>query len=489
MRVLEKFEANNENLHEKIALVTGNFNVLHPGHIRLLKFAKNCAKKLIVGVFSDEIAGNAADVPQNLRLEAVEAINLVDRVFLINEPLEEFIETHRPAIIVKGKEYEGRQNPELEVLKTYGGELIFSSGEMSLSNLTGEDKTHSLTDTVKGKIHSFMSRHNVSQQRLSEIVTCFADKKICVLGDTIVDEYVDCFPLGMSQEEPTLVVNEQETKQFLGGAGIVASHAAQLGARVKFISVAGQDKARDFAASSLEKYGVNYSFVVDLARPTTVKKRYRSHGRSLLRVSRLSQRAISNQLQKLLFSEFEKDSSEFDLVVFSDFNYGCLPQPLIEKIISLAKDNNILTAADSQSSSQVGNISRFWGVDLITPTEREARLAMQNHDDGLVVLADNLLSKTGSQNIILKLAAEGMIAQIANKDHRLPHTDRLEALNLRPVDVSGAGDSVLITASLALSCGANLWEASLLGSIAAFVQVGRIGNIPLTKNELLSVIQ
>jgi rfaE bifunctional protein kinase chain/domain len=252
--------------------------------------------------------------------------------------------------------------------------------------------------------------------------------------------------------------------------------------------VAGQDSARDFAATELEKRGVDYSYIIDTTRPTTVKQRFRSQGKSLLKVSTLSQQAISSNLQNLVLSEFEQVASRFDAIVFSDFNYGFLPQPLVEKTIKIAKQNNLFIAADSQSSSQFGDVSRFRGADLITPTEREARLAIQNYDDGLVVLADKLMSKSEAKHILLKLGSEGMLAQLANKENKMPHTERLDALNAQPIDVSGAGDSVLITATLALAAGANLWEASLLGSIAAFIQVGRVGNVPISRNEILQVL-
>ena len=98
------------------------------------------------------------------------------------------------------------------------------------------------------------------------------------------------------------------------------------------------------------------------------------------------------------------------------------------------------------------------------------------------------MAKTSAQNILLKLGSDGMIAQLAQKQELMPHTERLDALNPNPVDVSGAGDSVLITASLALAAGANLWQASLLGSIAAFIQVGRVGNIPITSSEITQVL-
>ena len=100
-------------------------------------------------------------------------------------------------------------------------------------------------------------------------------------------------------------------------------------------------------------------------------------------------------------------------MILSDFNYGCLPQALVDKIIKLSKSKNIFIASDSQSSSQLGDIAKFKGSDLITPTEREARLSQlqKNHDDGLVVLADKLMIKAEAKHILLKLGDEGMICQ------------------------------------------------------------------------------
>ena len=472
----------------KTVMVTGNFNVLHPGHIRLLKFAKACAEKLIVGVFSDQIAQGAVDNPQEMRMEALSSITMVDDNFLIDVSLADFIQTHQPDVIVKGKEFENIYNPEEELLKSYGGHLIFSSGEMLATGELPAKNKPSISHPAKLFINKFIERHNISTTNILSLVDLFSEKKVCVLGDTIIDEYIDCFPLGMSQEEPTLVVAPQETRRFLGGAGIVASHASQLGSSVRFLSVAGRDEARNFAAAELETYGVDYSYIVDTTRPTTVKQRFRSQGKSLLRVSTLSQQAISSHLQKMVFSQFEQLASEFDAIIFSDFNYGALPQPLVDEVIRVSKLNKLFIAADSQSSSQFGNISRFRGANLITPTEREARLAIQNYDDGLVILADKLMKQAKAEHILLKLGSEGMLAQHSNKNTRMPHTERLEALNEQPIDVSGAGDSVLVTSSLALAAGANLFEASLLGSIAAFIQVGRVGNIPISSDEILQAL-
>ena len=469
-------------------LVTGNFNVLHPGHIRLLKFAKSFEKRLIVGVNSDEFAGGLVDSSEILRKEAVSSIDIVDECFLVNEPIDIFIKRHKPTIIVKGKEYEKEYNPELQALRKYGGQLIFNSGDIGSTAHTSLKTQNDKLASARVAISSFMTKHKIKKGHLLRILNKFASKKICIIGDLIVDEYVDCFPLGMSREEPCIVVSPQESRRFLGGAAIVAAHSSTLGAKANFLSVAGNDEVRDFAATNLENFGVDYKFMIDHVRPTTVKQRFRSLERSLLKVTKLSQQPISENLQELMFAEFKAAAIDADLIIFSDFNYGCLPQPLVKKISKFAIEQRIMIAADSQSSSQYGDIGRFQGANLITPTEHEARLALQNYDDGIVVLADKLMKKTSSENILLKLGSDGLIAQCQKQTEKTPHTEKLDALNSNPKDVSGAGDSMLATASLALISGANLWEASLLGNIAAFLQVSRVGNVPIQSQEIAEVI-
>jgi bifunctional ADP-heptose synthase (sugar kinase/adenylyltransferase) len=174
-----------------------------------------------------------------------------------------------------------------------------------------------------------------------------------------------------------------------------------------------------------------------------------------------------------------------DLLVFSDFNYGCLPQPVVDKVTAMAKARRVMVAADSQSSSQMGNIGRFRGMDLLTPTEHEARLSTRNGEAGLVVLAEELRQQSSARNVLLKMGEEGLLIHAGNGAGNQWLTDRIAALNAAPRDVAGAGDSLLITGALTLASGGNIWEAACLGSLAAAVQVGRIGNTPLRTEDLL----
>ena len=470
----------------KTVFVSGSFNVLHTGHLRLLRFAKGCGDRLIVAVQSDRLAGNAAHVHEHLRLEGLQSIAWVDESFIFDEPLTTLIMRLQPDVVVKGKEHELRSNLELAVLDQYGGALIFSSGEAIFSSVDLIHKEFQVQNSRSISLpHEYLLRHQIKPTRLIEIIEQFSQLKICVMGDLIIDEYITCEPLGMSQEDPTIVVTPLDFNRFVGGAGIVASHAAGLGASVQFVSVAGNDTSHDYAVQKLSALGIDLLLPVDDTRPTTLKQRYRSKGKSLLRVSYLHQGAISAVLQKQFLAVLEQTLDGTDLLVFSDFNYGCLPQPLVDQLVGMAKSRGVLLAADSQSSSQVGDISRFKGMDLITPTEREARISTRNREAGLVVLAEQLRLQSFARNVVLKLGEEGLLIHAGNNQGDDWLTDRVGALNSTAKDVTGAGDSLLITSAMTLARGGTIWEAAFLGSLAAAVQVGRVGNTPLCTEELL----
>ena len=473
----------------KTVLVVGHFNVIHPGHLRLLRFAKECGSRLLVAVESDRLAGSAAHIPEHLRLEGVQSNSYVDEAFLTDTPVVDVIQRLRPDVVVKGKEHEIRVNPEATVLASYGGKLLFSSGETVFSSLDliRREFTEVITSTIELP-SEYLRRNSISKERLVELCQSFRELRVVVVGDLIIDEYITCQPLGMSQEDPTIVVTPIDSARFVGGAGIVAAHAAGLGAQVDFISVTGNDAARSFGVDKLVEFKVRAHLLVDSSRPTTLKQRYRSKGKSLLRVSHLHRDAISLDLQQQILIIFDGVLEGADLLVFSDFNYGCLPQSLVRGLTDKAKKLGVLTAADNQSSSQVGDISRFIGMNLITPTEREARIAVRNHEDGLVVLAEQLRQQAQAQNVLLKMGEEGLLIHAWGGDDVGIQTEQVPALNSHPKDVAGAGDSLLIAAAMTMACGGNIWEAACLGSLAAAIQVGRLGNTPLKVDEVIREI-
>ena len=307
-----------------------------------------------------------------------------------------------------------------------------------------------------------------------------------VVGDLIIDEHINCEPLGMSREDPTLVVTPLTTDRFVGGAGIVAAHARGLGARVKYYSVIGADPAATLAIELLKKCEVDCTLLVDESRPTTLKQRYRAGYKTMLRVSHLRQHDISAMLTAELFEKTTSAIKDADLLIFSDFNYGCLPQSLVDNIIDCCQEHGVMMVADSQASSQVCDLSRFKGMRLLTPTEHEARVSVRDMRSGLVVLAETLRQKANANDVLMTLGSEGLLIHSPRRETGNLMTDRLPAFNHSPKDVSGAGDSLLCCASMALAVGANIWQAAYLGSIAAGCQISRVGNLPLQAKDILT---
>jgi rfaE bifunctional protein kinase chain/domain len=331
----------------------------------------------------------------------------------------------------------------------------------------------------------FPERHGLSTHALRKLLNRMKGMRVAVIGDIIIDDYITCDPLGMSQEDPTIVVTPMETQTFIGGAGIVAAHAQGLGASTNLFTAFGADDTAAYARRTLSEMNVEIHAIVDETRPTTRKQRYRALNKTLLRVNHLRQHDISRPLARQMFDEVTAVLPRTDLLIFADFNYGCLPQELVDEIASAARKQGVVMAADSQASSQMSDITRFKGMSLVTPTEREARLAMRDTKSGLAILAAALRAAAHAENVLITLGADGMMVHGQSNHDQKYMTDRLPALNDAPKDVAGGGDSLLTSSAMALSAGSDIWLAAHLGSIAAALQVARLGNVPLKSGEII----
>ena len=233
----------------------------------------------------------------------------------------------------------------------------------------------------------------------------------------------------------------------------------------------------------MSKYSIKHNLIIEKHRKTSLKLRYRVDNKSLLRVNEITSHPISLETEKIIISKFKKIASKLDLVIFSDFNYGLLTNSLISKIIDICNKYKIFITADCQSSSQIGDITKYKYVNLLTPTEQELRVGLKNNIDNITRLADIFLKTTHNKNLILKLGKNGVII------NKLISNDNLLSKELKPltknfIDVMGAGDALLSITSLAMANGLDIWSSSLLGQTASAVQVNTKGNIPLNLKEI-----
>ncbi|MDR3212281.1 MAG: PfkB family carbohydrate kinase [Planctomycetota bacterium] len=467
-------ELRSKNRGRRLALVTGQFNVVHPGHIRLLAFARSLADHLVVAV----LPGNSVEyLPQELRLTAVRSLEMVDYGFSVSNDFEACVQALKPDVIVKGAEFSTRDNPEAKWLREWGGRVVFCTDDPRFSYdamLRGLLENRQTTGRLDLPA-AYLERHSIKRKDYSELLEKMSRLRVMVVGDLIIDEYVMCLPLGMSREDPTLVVSPLEERRFVGGAGIVAGHAASLGGQVRLITLVGNDPAAEFAAKWFSEQKIDAQVAVDRDRPTTVKRRYKAQNQTLLRVNRLSQQQIDSEKQEHVFKLVANLLPETDLLIFSDFSYGILTPELASRVSNECRRLDVPIVADSQTSSQIGDLTKFRHALLVTPTELEARQAMRDFNQGLVALADELRTSLAAENVIITLSENGCLIHCDHEKYPI-FTDNLPSLNPQPLDVAGAGDSFLAASALALAAGADIWRAALLGSVAAGLQVGRIGN-------------
>ena len=465
--------------------------------MRFLQHAKEQGDLLIVAVLGDYILSkipNYRFFGQSERANSIAALHNVDYVVILDGfDLPETITAISPNVYILGTEYEKERADEVkeyvDLVYKLGGKVKYHSGDVHYTNseLFIESVDH-IQNENQEKFDQVCRRYGINAARLKSYIGRFEDLSLMVLGDTIVDQYVNCDPVGMSAEAPVLVLQEMAAKEFLGGAAIVACHIRALGAICHFISVTGSDQPAKFVKTDLlDKLVIPHLFI-DAERPTTFKIRYMVGNQKLLRVSRMKEHAVPKAIEEKLIEKIEALAPEINGIVISDFTYGVITPKVLETVIRLSRERGILLFGDLQCSSQVGNVAKFKGFDLICPTEREARIALSDHVNGLEKLAMDLLDDAKCRNLLITLGSDGFVAYQRRNEDKVSQSQHFPALVTNPVDVAGAGDSLLSVMALSHCSGANLMESSVLGACVAAITVNCVGNIPIDKANLVEYI-
>jgi rfaE bifunctional protein kinase chain/domain len=471
---------------KSVIMCHGMFDIVHPGHLRHLAYAKEKADVLIASLTADEHAAKATMrpyIPQELRATNLAALEMVDYVIVDPHPTPIAHITHlQPDYFAKGYEYfaEGvppKTQEEMDTLESYGGEMVFTPGDIVYSS-------SALIEAAPPKLGlekllALMESEGVQFEDLRRALRQAEGVRVHVMGDTIVDSYSYCQMLGATAKSPTFSVRHDRTDVFAGGAAVVAKHVKSAGATVSFSTVLGDDERKDFVLRDLEAAGVTCHPFVDRTRPTTHKERFIADGYKMLQVDRVDNRPVSERVLTYLAERLRTTDAE--VVIFSDFRHGIFNRQTMARLHQ-ALPPRVLKVADSQVSNRWGNILDFAGFDLLTPNEREARFALGDQDSVVRPLALELFKRAGCRHLILKLGERGILG------YRTPGVMPREFFTVdslvdRLVDPVGAGDALLAYASLALFATGNIVAASILGSVAAAVACEHQGNEPVTPVE------
>lgn len=488
---LDAFLATHRAGGRRIILAHGVFDLVHPGHIRHLTYAKEKGGPLgllVVNITADVHITKGVHrpfVPEELRALNLAALEMVDYVLIDRNPTPlETIRRIKPDYFAKGFEYNGGANPntaaELAAVSACGGEMLFTPGDVvySSSNIIESDPPNLALE----KLMLLMDAEGISFERLRAVLTRFKDKYVHVVGDTIVDSLSHCTMLsGMGMAKtPTPSVIVDRRVDFVGGAAVVAKHLKAAGASVTLSTLVCGDQLGKFVMDDLANAGISVDPVVDASRPTTHKNAFVVAGYRLLKVDTVDNRSINEpQLHHLA----DNLSLQAEAVVFSDFRHGIFNRNTIPTLIE-ASCGCKFRVADSQVASRWGNILEFPGMDLITPNEKEARFALGDQDGGVRTLAARLLEAAQCKTVMLKLGDKGLIT-CRGKDLDDPRTYfGVDSFAKAVADPVGAGDAFLAYATLASLVDPSAVVASVLGAIAAAIECEREGNEPVNSSDV-----
>jgi rfaE bifunctional protein kinase chain/domain/rfaE bifunctional protein nucleotidyltransferase chain/domain len=478
---------------KKVIMCHGTFDIVHPGHVRHLMYAKSKADILVASVTCDKFVSKAnyrPYVPEDIRAMNLAAFEIVDYVVIDrNETPIETIQELKPDYFVKGYEYVSSGVPkktqeEMDALASYGGEIIFSPGDIvySSSNLIESKRP----DLSCEKLLSLMKGEGISFADLKNCIKKFENIRVHVTGDTIVDTYTYGSLIGSGTKTPTPSIRYGHHVDYVGGAAVVAKHIRKTGAKVHFSTVLGDDGLKDFVIKDLQEAGVDCHAEVDPTRPTTRKNAFIADGYRLLKLDTVDNRAISDKILEKMVSDIKQNQA--DAFVLSDFRHGIFTKHTIP-VFTNALPQGAFKVADSQVASRWGNILEFKGFDLITPNEKEARFALADQDSVVRPLALNLYEQANCKYLILKMGERGMMTY-RNKDQSDPRACFTISTFVRHlVDAVGAGDALLAYATLGIVATKSEVVGSILGSMAAAVACESEGNNPVEPSAVIKIIE
>jgi len=470
----------------------GCFDIVHPGHIHHLEFAKSLGDVLVVSVSADPQVNKGVDrplIPDDLRARSLAALECVDWVYVNPDPTAMgLLETLRPDVYVKGREYERNHDPrflaERDAVVRQGGRVVFSSGDVVYSSTALIGALSHPERFYDEKLTRFRDRYSLTAANLQAILRRGRGKRVVVIGDYILDRYHLCDATGVAGEGPMLSLRPMQERDYDGGAGVIALHLAALGARPTLISSLADDELSAQIEMRLQSQGVDVQ--CDHGRRQVVcKHRYLVDHTKLFKVDDGASTLGDSQLEGLLAARIVAAAEGADAVIFADFGYGMITSGLLDRILPQLRPRVPLLAADV--SGKQSNLLRFRDMDLLCPTEREVREAQHDFSSGLGAVVWNLLGTTGARQAIVTLGKQGLVT-FDGSERPLPPRLRSEyvpALSPYAIDPLGCGDALLATATLALAAGSSLEAAAFLGSVAAAIEVQEIGNHPVTAERML----
>ena len=461
-----------------MVLCYGVFGVLHIGHIRYLKKARQNGDILVVVLSSDDVKNNEQKkFFESRRAEALAHLDWVDHVAVnCYDNLFDMLNFLNPDVYAKGFEsvhydpFNNHRINEEQIFETLGIEYVMVREDTYYTSDQINRYMSNFSDEVLNYVSTFRKRHK--REDLLGIIEKMNQMRVLVIGDTILDEYQYCETIGKSSKDPTLVLKYENKDLFAGGVLAVANHVANFADHVDLVTVVGdQDDYSNFITQSLRK-NITPSFIVKQDTPTLIKRRfidgYSTH--KMFEVYIMDDRPLDEDQEEAFNDAIFKRITACDLVVVADFGHGAIGR----KTVDLITENATFLAINTQSNA--GNrgfntISKYERADFVSLAEHEIRLETRDVEGRLVPMIKQLSEKMECNQFVVTLGRMGcMILDSGGELVQVP------SFTKNVVDRVGAGDAFYAVTALLSALEVESEIVGFLGNIAGSLAVQVMGN-------------
>lgn len=323
----------------------------------------------------------------------------------------------------------------------------------------------------------------LNEKELKKIKKNFYNKKIAIIGDMMLDVYFRGDVKRISPEAPVPVIEVDNEFFRFGGAANCALNILTLGGIPYPIGVIGYDSNGSIFNSLLKDYNIDSTgIIIDEERPTTTKTRVIADSQHIVRIDREHKNYINKKMQSKILDFLKSIIRELDGIILQDYNKGVLSPFLIKEIISLANKNKVIVTVDPKFN----NFFLYKNVTVFKPNRKEAEdiLGMKiKSDEDISKAGMLLLNKLKAENLLLTLGEGGVAVFQKNQEER-----RIPTKARKVADVSGAGDTVISTLTMALAAGANILQASYLANYAGGLVCEEVGIVPIEIDKLFNEV-
>jgi rfaE bifunctional protein kinase chain/domain/rfaE bifunctional protein nucleotidyltransferase chain/domain len=473
---------------KKIVLCHGVFDVLHFGHIKHLQAAKEIGDILIVSITSDKFVNKGPGRPffkLEKRLETISALGCVDYVVNSNFPdALSIIKSLKPEFYCKGVEYKkfkdditGKILKEKKAIESHNGTIVYTNEEVYSSSKLIKDNINFHTSQNK-----FLRKNlsHISFKTVEKILDNFKKLNILLIGESIIDEYIFCDPVGKSGKESVLVFKELKSEKYIGGSLAIANTLANFCKSVTLITCIGEKKEfLPFIKKNLKK-NIKLKIIYKKSSPTIIKKRFVDNidNRKILGVYSINSDHLDNKDKNNLNKIIVNSAKQNDFAIIADYGHGFISKQTSE-VISKIKKFKSLNAQLNSFNIGDHSLQKYSAVESIVINESELRHELRNQIDEVELLMLKLLKNIKFRYLLVTKGKDGAILY----DSKLKLFFNIPAFGSNVKDKIGAGDNMLSLVSMAIFNKNDLNLSLLLGSIASAYSVSTLANKDIISRE------